>query len=48
MAEYYSEACLNRTSIGPCSYYVRNRQVFDLYRLNQQKFPTLGLYLKFG
>jgi len=46
MAEYYSETCLNRTSIGP--YYVRNRQVFDLYRLNQQKIPTLGLYLKFG
>jgi len=27
---------------------VQNRQVFGLYRLNKQKFPTWGLYLKFG
>jgi len=27
---------------------VGNRQVFCLFRLNQQWFPTFGLYLKFG
>jgi hypothetical protein len=30
------------------SFCVRNRQVFSLYRLNSQRFSTLGLYLKFG
>ena len=27
---------------------VRNKQLFGLYRLNYQRFPKLGLYLKFG
>ena len=27
---------------------VHNRQVFCLYRLNQQRFPTFGLHLKYG
>jgi hypothetical protein len=29
-------------------FYVWNRQVFGLYRLNKQRFPTWELYLKFG
>ena len=28
------------------NFYAKNRQVFGLYRLNQQRFPTLGLYSK--
>ena len=27
---------------------VRNKQLFGLFRLNYQRFPKLGLYLKFG
>jgi hypothetical protein len=27
---------------------VLNRQLFRLYELNKQRFPTFGLYLKFG
>lgn len=40
----YSETCLNRISLGP-AFVARNRQVFDFYRYNEQRFPKLGLYL---
>jgi hypothetical protein len=29
------------------NFYVWNRQVFGLYRLNYQIYPTFGIYLKF-
>ena len=35
--------CVNQASFG-ASCCVQNRQVFCLYRLNQQRFPTLELY----
>jgi hypothetical protein len=35
----YIKTCLNRTC-------VRNRQVFDLYKLYYQRFPTVGLYFR--
>ena len=37
----YSEGCLIQTYLGPTF-------VFGLYRLNEQRFPTLGFHFKFG
>jgi len=41
------KTCLNLTSLGTTFVFGIDR-VFSLYRLNQQIFPTLGIYLMFG
>ena len=43
----YNETCLNRPSSGT-DFFVWNRQVFRLYRLNYVNFSTFRLYLKFS
>jgi hypothetical protein len=43
---HYSEICLKLNLLGT-NFFVQNRQVFDLYRLNLKRFPTMGRYLKF-
>ena len=37
----------NESILKPVLTCFQNRQVFSLYRLNLQRFPTLGIYLKF-
>ena len=39
---------LSKENLCRKSFCIRNRQVLALYRLNWQRFPTLGLYFKFG
>ena len=43
----YNKTGLNEIS-SRASLCVQNRQVFGLYRLNQQRFSEWGLYVKFG
>jgi len=39
---------LSKLNIIETIFYICNRQVFCLYRLNKQRFPTLKFYFKFG
>ena len=39
---------LSKPNLLGTNFCVQNREVFSLYRLNQQRYPTLGLSLKFG
>jgi hypothetical protein len=42
------DLCLSKPDLLGTSLCVWNRKVFGLYRLNLQRFPTSGLYLKFS
>jgi hypothetical protein len=37
---------LSKPNLLGTNFCVQNREVFSLYRLNQQRYPTLGLSLK--
>ena len=44
----FSEWNLSKLNLLGISFCIQNRQVFTLYRLNLQRFPTLELYLLFS
>jgi len=39
---------LSKLNLLGIKFCVRNGQVFSLYKLNKQRFPALGLYLRFS
>ena len=43
--DMYIQWNLSKSYLLGTSIYIQNRKVLHLYRLNQQRFPTLGLYL---
>ena len=46
--EYRAKLSLSKPNLLLTTFYVQNKQVFGVYRLNKQRFPHLVFYFKFG